>query len=77
MLFRGKTSSVVLMPEVRDTCPKTVFSFFSVYFYTQSQGCALLLERKELICRLATPRERERQREKERDRGRMWSKERS
>ena len=38
---------------------KTVFFFFlffSVYFYTQRvEVCALLLERKELICRLATP----------------------
>lgn len=51
--------TVVLMPEVKDTCPffpsNTVFSF-SVYFYTQRvKVCALLLERKELICRLATP----------------------
>lgn len=50
---------MVLMPEVKDTCPffSLRLSFlFSVYFYTQRvKVCALLLERKELICRLATP----------------------
>lgn len=65
------------MPEVNDTClffsSKTVFSF-SVYFYTQRvKVCALPLERKELICRLATPPTPAPKRERER----MWSKEKS